>query len=114
MGGAALAGAAGITSGAIAAGKREIKVAVVGCGGRGTGGSWKPANEQDFYRFGAIGNMLQAAALLRKEDIDVTVKPVAFADYFIEKARFAAETIRRVNANGKFDNVIYGASDPEQ
>ena len=91
MGGAALAGAAGITSGAIAAGKREIKVAVVGCGGRGTGGSWKPANEQDFYRFGAIGNMLQAAALLRKEDIDVTVKPVAFADYFIEKARFAAE-----------------------
>lgn len=91
MGSAALAGAAGITSGAIAAGKRKIKVAVVGCGGRGTGGSWKPANEQDFYRFGAIGNMLQAAALLRKEDIDVTVKPVAFADYFIEKARFAAE-----------------------
>ena len=91
MGSAALAGAAGITSGAIAAGKREIKVAVVGCGGRGTGGSWKPANEQDFYRFGAIGNMLQAAALLRKDGVDVTVKPVAFADYFLEKARFAAE-----------------------
>ena len=33
---------------------------------------------------------------------------------FADQARFAAETIRRINANGKFDNVIYGASDPEQ
>ena len=70
---------------------REIKVAVVGCGGRGTGGMWKPANAQDFYKFGALGNMLQAADILRKTGVDVTVKPVAFADYFLEKARFAAE-----------------------
>ena len=88
---AALAGAAGITSGALAADKKEIKVAVVGCGGRGTGGMWKPANAQDFYKFGALGNMLQAADILRKAGVDVTVKPVAFADYFLEKARFAAE-----------------------
>ena len=45
MASAALAGAAGITSGALAADKKEIKVAVVGCGGRGTGGAWKPANK---------------------------------------------------------------------
>ena len=91
MASAALAGAAGITSGALAADKKEIKVAVVGCGGRGTGGLWKPASAQDFYKFGALGNMLQAADLLRQAGIDVTVKPVAFADYFIEKARVAAE-----------------------
>ena len=91
MAGAALAGAASITSGALAAGKKEIRVAVVGCGGRGTGGNWKPASAQDYYKFGALGNMLQAAELMRKEGIDVTVKPVAFADYFLEKARRAAE-----------------------
>ncbi len=33
---------------------------------------------------------------------------------FADQARFAAETIRRINANGKFDNVIYGANDPER
>ena len=65
MASAALAGAAGITSGALAADKKEIKVAVVGCGGRGTGDAWKPANAQDFYKFGALGNMLQAADILR-------------------------------------------------
>jgi predicted dehydrogenase len=91
MASAALAGAAGITSGALAADKKEIKVAVVGCGGRGTGGMWKPASAQDFYKFGALGNMLQAADILRKAGVDITVKPVAFADYFLEKARFAAE-----------------------
>ena len=91
MASAALAGAAGITSGARAADKKEIKVAVIGCGGRGTGGMWKPANAQDFYKFGALGNMLQAAEILRKAGVDVTVKPVAFADYFLAKARFAAE-----------------------
>ena len=62
----------------LAAGKKVIRVAVVGCGGRGTGGMWKPANAQDFYKFGALGNMLQAAEMLRKEGIDVTVKPVAY------------------------------------
>lgn len=75
----------------LAAGKKVIRVAVVGCGGRGTGGMWKPANAQDFYKFGALGNMLQAAEILRKEGVDVTVKPVAFADYFLKKAEFAAE-----------------------
>ena len=70
---------------------REIKVAVVGCGGRGTGGGYKQLSDQDFYRQGALGNLLQAADILRKAGVDVTVKPVAFADYFLEKARFAAE-----------------------
>ena len=91
MASAALAGAAGITSGAMASGRRELKVAVVGCGGRGTGGMWKPASPQDFYKFGALGNLLQAADILRQQGLDITVKPTAFADYFIEKARFAAE-----------------------
>ena len=85
--------AAGMSAYATAAlnGKKELKVAVVGCGGRGTGGMWKPANAQDFYKFGALGNMMQAAAILREQGIDITVKPVAFADYFLKKAEFAAE-----------------------
>ena len=85
--------AAGMSAYATAAlnGKKELKVAVVGCGGRGTGGMWKPANAQDFYKFGALGNMMQAAAILREQGIDITVKPVAFADYFLNKAEFAAE-----------------------
>ena len=88
----ATAGMAGCaTATAALAGKKEIKVAVVGCGGRGTGGMWKPANAQDFYKFGALGNMMQAAEILRGQGIDVTVKPVAFADYFLNKAEFAAE-----------------------
>ncbi len=91
MANAALAGAAGIVSGAKAAERREIRVGVVGCGGRGTGGAWKPKSEEDYYKFGALGNMMQAAENLRKEGTDVTVKPVAFADYFLDKAKFAAE-----------------------
>ena len=85
--------AAGMSAYATAAlnGKKELKVAVVGCGGRGTGGMWKPANAQDFYKFGALGNMMQAAAILREQGIDISVKPVAFADYFLSKAEFAAE-----------------------
>lgn len=85
--------AAGMSAYATAAlnGKKELKVAVVGCGGRGTGGMWKPANAQDFYKFGALGNMMQAAAILREQGVDITVKPVAFADYFLNKAEFAAE-----------------------
>ncbi len=70
---------------------REIKVAVVGCGGRGTGGGYKPLNGKDFYRQGALGNMIEAATVLRKHGVNVTVKPVAFADYFIEKAQGAAK-----------------------
>ena len=85
--------AAGMSAYASAAlnGKKEFKVAVVGCGGRGTGGMWKPASAQDYYKFGALGNMMQAASILREEGIDITVKPVAFADYFLNKAEFAAE-----------------------
>ena len=70
---------------------REIRVAVVGCGGRGTGGGYKQLNENDFYRQGALGNLLEAAKILRSEGVDVTVKPVAFADYFLEKAQGAAK-----------------------
>ena len=70
---------------------REIKVAVVGCGGRGTGGGYKQISEQDFYRQGALGNLLQAAKILREQGVNVTVKPVAFADYFLEKAQGAAK-----------------------
>ena len=96
--GAAAAGCASIAN----TGPREIKVAVVGCGGRGTGGKWKPANAQDFYRFGALGNLLQAAEILKKEGVAVTVKPVAFADYFLDKAQFAAEKfgVDKANAYG--------------
>ena len=91
MASAALAGAAGITSGARAADKKEIRVGVVGCGGRATGGAGKPKTPQDTYRFGALGNMMQAAEILRAAGQDVTVTPVAFADYFLDKAKFAAE-----------------------
>ncbi len=84
-----LAGCASVAG--LAGGKKEIGVAVVGCGGRGTGGMWKPASDKDFYKFGALGNMLQAAEILRGQGVDVTVKPLAFADYFQKKADFAAE-----------------------
>ena len=70
---------------------REIRVGVVGCGGRGTGGGYKQLNENDFYRQGALGNLLEAAKILRGEGVNVTVKPVAFADYFLEKAQGAAK-----------------------
>ena len=30
---------------------------------------------------------------------------------FADQARFAAETIRRVNANGRFDNIDYGGGE---
>ena len=96
---AATAGLSGYAETAALKGGREIRVAVVGCGGRGTGGKWKPASAQDFYRFGALGNMLQAAEILRGEGIDVKVKPVAFADYFLDKAQFAAE---KFGVDGKF------------
>ena len=100
--GSALAATAAGLSAVAADGPREIKVAVVGCGGRGTGGRWKPANAQDFYKFGALGNLIQAAGILKKEGVDVTVKPVAFADYFLDKAKFAAEKfgIDKSNAYG--------------
>ena len=63
----------------------------VSWGGRGTGGGYKALNEQDTYRQGALGNLLQAAKILRDEGVNVTVKPVAFADYFLEKAQGAAK-----------------------
>lgn len=89
--GSALMASAAAAGVAHAGAAREIKVAVVGCGGRGTGGKWKPANDQDFYKAGALGNLLQAADLLRKQGVDVQVKPVAFCDYFLDKAEFACE-----------------------
>ena len=70
---------------------RVIKVGVVGCGGRGTGGARLPKNENDFYGQGAMGNLLNAASELRKQGIAVEVKPVAFADYFLDKAKVAAQ-----------------------
>ena len=33
---------------------------------------------------------------------------------FADQARFAAETIRRLQANGKFDNIMYGAADRQK
>ena len=72
-------------------GERVIRAAVVGCGGRGVGGSSKPKNENDFYGMGALGNMMQAAAELTKRGTPVKVVPVAFADFFLEKAQAAAE-----------------------
>ena len=100
--GSTLAAGAWATAHVRAAGAREIRVAVVGCGGRGTGGSWKPANAQDYYRAGALGNLMQAAALLREQGVEVTVKPVAFADYFLNKAQAAAEKfgVDKANAYG--------------
>ena len=68
---------------------RVIRAAVVGCGGRGVGGGYKPKSEQDYYRMGALGNLIQAAAELAKQGIKVKVQPVAFADYFLEKAKAA-------------------------
>ena len=88
----AVAAVAAAAQGAAAQGAaREIKVAVVGCGGRGTGGGYKQLNAQDFYRQGALGNLLNAAEILRGQGVNVTVKPVAFADYFLDKAQGAAK-----------------------
>ena len=99
--GSALAAGA-MSIGVQAADKRVIRAAVVGCGGRGTGGGGKPAGPQDFYRQGALGNLLNAAEMLRGQGVPVEVKPVAFADYFLEKAQFAAEKfgVGKENAYG--------------
>ncbi len=99
--GSALAAGA-MSIGVQAADKRVIRAAVVGCGGRGTGGGGKPNGPQDFYRQGALGNLLNAAELLRGQGVPVEVKPVAFADYFLEKAQFAAEKfgVGKENAYG--------------
>ena len=78
---------------------RVIRAAVVGCGGRGVGGGYKPKSEQDYYRMGALGNLIQAAAELAKQGIKVKVQPVAFADYFLEKAKAAAEKFGAPAAN---------------
>ena len=82
--------------------EKIVRAAVVGCGGRGVGGGYKPANEQDFYRMGALGNMIQAAAECRKQGVNVKVVPVAFADFFLEKAQAAAEKfgVDKANAYG--------------
>ena len=89
--GAAMAamGGGGVAMAAARAGKRTIRAAIVGCGGRGTS-LQPPKNAQDVYRFGALGNLVAAADLLRQSGVDVEVKPVAFADYFLERAKVAA------------------------
>ncbi len=56
--------------------KRVVKVGLIGCGGRGCG---------------ALGNIANAAKMLRDEGTDVEIKVVAAADYFVEKARKVAE-----------------------
>ena len=86
-----LLAAGAVSLGAQAAEPRVIRAAVVGCGGRGTGGARQPKNEQDFYVQGAIGNMMNAASILREKGVRVEVKPVAFADYFLDKAKVAAK-----------------------
>ena len=73
-GSALAAGAIGI--GAQAAEPRVIRAAVVGCGGRGRG---------------AMANMVDAAKLLREQGVAVEVKPMAFADYFLDKAKSVAK-----------------------
>ena len=88
--GSALAAGA-VSVGAQATEPRVIRAAVVGCGGRGTGGGYKQLNEQDFYRQGALGNLLNAAKILRDQGVNVEVKPVAFADYFLDRAQGAAK-----------------------
>ena len=90
-------------------GERVIRAAVVGCGGRGVGGSSKPKNENDFYGMGALGNMMQAAAELTKRGTPVKVVPVAFADFFLEKAQAAAEKF-----GGKKENAYGGANGYKQ
>ena len=99
--GSALAAGA-MSIGVQAADKRVIRAAVVGCGGRGTGGKGKPNGLQDFYRQGALGNLLNAAEILSGQGVPVEVKPVAFADYFLDKAQFAAEKfgVGKENAYG--------------
>jgi len=85
---------------ALAAGeKRVIRAAVVGCGGRGTGGANMPKNENDFYGQGAMGNLLNAAKICREQGLAVEVKPVAFADYFLDKAKVAAKKFGVDEAN---------------
>ena len=93
---AALAAAPGMAQ---ANGAKVIRVAVVGCGGRGTGGGNQPKNEQDYYGQGALGNILNAAKMCREQGINVEVKPVAFADFFLEKAQFAAKKFKVDEAN---------------
>ncbi len=80
-------------------GAKVIRAAVVGCGGRGTGGGGMPKNENDYYAQGAIGNLLNAAKLCRDQGINVEVKPVAFADYFLEKAQLAAKKFKVDESN---------------
>ena len=96
---AALAAAPGMAQDG---GVKVIRAAVVGCGGRGTGGGRRPKNDQDYYGQGALGNLLNAAKICRDQGVNVEVKPVAFADYFLEKAQFAAEKfgVDKANAYG--------------
>ena len=72
--GAALAGGLSIARGAHAAGSGEIKIALVGCGGRGTG---------------AAANCLNVEKIIREK-----IRLVAVADAFEDRARGALERIK--------------------
>jgi predicted dehydrogenase len=75
MAGAALAGSLGISRSAHAAGSDVIKVALIGCGGRGSG---------------AVENCM---------DADPAIKVVAVADAFEDKAKKCAERLRKTRAD---------------
>jgi predicted dehydrogenase len=83
--GAALVGGLSISQSAHAAGSDEIKVALIGCGGRGRG------------------------ALLERAQAGDNYKVVAIADAFAPKARIAADGFRRDAQNE--DSVLFGKVD---
>jgi myo-inositol 2-dehydrogenase/D-chiro-inositol 1-dehydrogenase len=82
--GAALAGGLGVARSAHAQGSDVIKVALIGCGGRGNG---------------AAGNCLEA---------NPAIRIVAVADAFEDKARGAAERLRRQGQDIPDERVFAG------
>ncbi len=54
-------------------------------------------------------NILQGEAAMKRPFDRIGGLPMRLS--FADQARFAAETIRRVNANGRFDNIDYGGGE---